>query len=105
MSASLDALTIFSRQTTLSPLLVKPPQKDFKLRPSYLLHSPSKQIRRFILSAFLFAVLSAALAARLPSNVGHSLRQGGTRRPSLDSAVAFNIGGWPWPAERTGPGP
>ena len=33
-------------------------------------HPPSKQVRRFILSAFLFAVLSAALAARPPSNVG-----------------------------------
>ena len=66
---------------------------------------PSKQIRMFTLSAFLFAVLSAALAARPPSNVGRSLRQGDTRRPSFDSAVAFNIGGWPWPVERVGPGP
>ena len=67
-------------------------------------HPPSKQVRRFILSAFLFAVLSAALAARPPSNVGRSLRQGGARQPSLDSAVAFNIGGWPWPVERIGSG-
>ena len=66
---------------------------------------PSKQIRMFTLSAFLFAVLSAVLAARPPSNVGRSLRQGDTRWPSFDSAVAFNIGGWPWPAERIGPGP
>ena len=68
-------------------------------------HPPSKQIRLFILFAFLFAVLSVALAAHLPSNVGRSLRQGGTRRPSLDSAVAFNIGGWPWPSECIRPGP
>ena len=33
-------------------------------------HPPSKQVGRFILTAFLFAVLSAALAARPPSNVG-----------------------------------
>ena len=31
---------------------------------------PWKQVRRFILSAFLFAVLSAALAARPPSMLG-----------------------------------
>ena len=68
-------------------------------------HPPSKQVRRFILPAFLFAALSAALAARPPSNVGRSLRQGGARQPSLDSAVAFNIGGWPWLVERIGPGP
>ena len=68
-------------------------------------HPPSKQVGRFILSAFLFAVLSAALAARPPSNVGRSLRQGGARQPSLDSTVAFNIGGWPWLVERIGPGP
>ena len=68
-------------------------------------HPPSKQIRGFSLSAFLFAVLSAALAPRPPSNVGRSLRQGGTRRPSLDNAVAFNIGGWPWPVEHIRPGP
>ena len=68
-------------------------------------HPPSKQVGRFILSAFLFAVLSAALAARPPSNVGRSLRQGGARQPRLDSAVAFNIGGWPWLVERIGPGP
>ena len=68
-------------------------------------HPPSKQVRRSILSACLFAVLSAALAARPPSNVGCSLRQGGARQPSLDSAVAFNIGGWPWLVERIGPGP
>ena len=60
-------------------------------------HPPSKQIRMFTLSAFLFAVLSVALAARPPSNVGRSLGQGDTHRPSFDSAVAFNIGGWPRP--------
>ena len=65
---------------------------------------PSKQVGISAVSALLFAVLSAAPPARPPSNVGRSLRQGDAHRPSLDSTVAFNIGGRPWPVERIGSG-